>query len=151
MFGEDNNRAPILDLSLHRRGRGSSNEETRKGAKQSRGGDIKLGLEFVKMLIAALVSASMGPFGVWLAHRRDAAGLKAWRPTWPKIDLNETVQREQAAWREEQQRLAQERGIGGRASGIVAVVDAELVDDPVEVARVYEALLQRVGRMRVWL
>src|SRR5512136_249016 len=36
------------------------------------------------------------PIGVWLAHRRDAAGLKAWRPTWPKIDLNEPVQRRAA-------------------------------------------------------
>ena len=37
------------------------------------------------------------PIGVWLAHRRDAAGLKAWRPSWPRIDLNDGTQRRAAA------------------------------------------------------
>ena len=37
------------------------------------------------------------PIGVWLAHRRDAAGMKAWRPSWPSIDLNDGVQRRAAA------------------------------------------------------
>jgi hypothetical protein len=36
------------------------------------------------------------PIGMWFAHRRRAAGVKAWRPTWPKIDLNEAVQRRAA-------------------------------------------------------
>jgi len=36
------------------------------------------------------------PIGVWFAHRRRAAGVKAWRPRWPKIDLNEAVQRRAA-------------------------------------------------------
>jgi hypothetical protein len=37
------------------------------------------------------------PLGIWLAHRRDAAGVLAWRPTWPKIDLNDIVQRRATA------------------------------------------------------
>lgn len=36
------------------------------------------------------------PVGVWLAHRRRAAGVQAWRPRWPRIDLNEAVQRRAA-------------------------------------------------------
>ena len=46
------------------------------------------------LFVAGLV---IMPIGVWLAHRRDAAGLKAWRPSWPKIDLNDGTQRRAAA------------------------------------------------------
>jgi nitrate/TMAO reductase-like tetraheme cytochrome c subunit len=42
------------------------------------------------LFVAGLV---IMPIGMWFAHRRRAAGAKAWRPTWPKIDLNEAVQR----------------------------------------------------------
>jgi hypothetical protein len=42
------------------------------------------------LFVAGLV---IMPIGMWFAHRRRAAGEKAWRPTWPKIDLNEAVQR----------------------------------------------------------
>jgi hypothetical protein len=37
------------------------------------------------------------PLGVWLAHRRDASGVLGWRPSWPKIDLNDVVQRRATA------------------------------------------------------
>jgi nitrate/TMAO reductase-like tetraheme cytochrome c subunit len=37
------------------------------------------------------------PVGVWLAHRRDAAGIAAWRPSWPRIDLNDGTQRRATA------------------------------------------------------
>lgn len=37
------------------------------------------------------------PIGAWLAHRRRAAGVPAWQPRWPKIDLNDAVQRRAAA------------------------------------------------------
>ena len=50
-------------------------------------------LVFPGLFVAGLL---LMPIGVWLAHRRDAAGLKAWRPAWPKIDLNEPVQRRAA-------------------------------------------------------
>jgi len=50
-------------------------------------------LVFPGLFVAGLL---LMPIGVWLAHRRDAAGLKAWRPAWPKIDLNEAVQRRAA-------------------------------------------------------
>ena len=33
------------------------------------------------LFVAGLV---IMPLGAWLAHRRDAAGLKGWRPTWPR-------------------------------------------------------------------
>jgi NapC/NirT cytochrome c family, N-terminal region len=46
------------------------------------------------LFVAGLV---IMPVGVWLAHRRDAAGLKAWRPTWPRIDLNDATQRRATA------------------------------------------------------
>jgi len=46
------------------------------------------------LFVAGLV---LMPIGVWLAHRRDAAGLKAWRPAWPKIDLNDGSQRRATA------------------------------------------------------
>lgn len=46
------------------------------------------------LFVAGLV---IMPLGAWLAHRRDAAGLKGWRPTWPKIDLNDAVQRRATA------------------------------------------------------
>jgi nitrate/TMAO reductase-like tetraheme cytochrome c subunit len=42
------------------------------------------------LFVAGLV---VMPIGMWFAHRRRAAGEKAWRPAWPKIDLNEAVQR----------------------------------------------------------
>jgi nitrate/TMAO reductase-like tetraheme cytochrome c subunit len=45
------------------------------------------------LFVAGLV---IMPVGVWLAHRREAQGLKAWRPSWPKIDLNDVVQRRAA-------------------------------------------------------
>lgn len=51
-------------------------------------------LVFPGLFVAGLV---LMPIGVWLAHRRDAAGLKAWRPAWPKLDLNEAVQRRAVA------------------------------------------------------
>jgi len=51
-------------------------------------------LVFPALFVAGLV---IMPVGVWLAHRRDAAGLKAWRPRWPKIDLNEAAQRRATA------------------------------------------------------
>ena len=50
-------------------------------------------LVFPGLFVAGLL---LMPIGVWLAHRRDAAGLKAWRPAWPKLDLNEPVQRRAA-------------------------------------------------------
>ncbi|HSP89988.1 MAG TPA: NapC/NirT family cytochrome c [Vicinamibacterales bacterium] len=50
-------------------------------------------LVFPGLFVAGLV---IMPIGVWLAHRRDAAGLKAWRPAWPKLDLNDGVQRRAA-------------------------------------------------------
>jgi nitrate/TMAO reductase-like tetraheme cytochrome c subunit len=46
------------------------------------------------LFVAGLV---LMPIGVWLAHRRDAAGLTAWRPSWPKIDLNDVTQRRATA------------------------------------------------------
>jgi hypothetical protein len=46
------------------------------------------------LFVAGLV---LMPIGVWLAHRRDAAGLRAWRPSWPKIDLNDGTQRRATA------------------------------------------------------
>jgi hypothetical protein len=46
------------------------------------------------LFVAGLV---VMPVGVWLAHRRDAAGIKAWRPSWPKIDLNDGTQRRATA------------------------------------------------------
>jgi len=51
-------------------------------------------LVFPGLFVAGLL---LMPIGVWLAHRRDAAGLKAWRPAWPKLDLNEAVQRRAVA------------------------------------------------------
>ena len=51
-------------------------------------------LVFPGLFVAGLL---IMPVGVWLAHRRDAAGLKAWRPAWPKIDLNDGTQRRAAA------------------------------------------------------
>ena len=51
-------------------------------------------LVFPGLFVVGLV---LMPIGVWLAHRRDAAGLKAWRPAWPKLDLNEAVQRRAVA------------------------------------------------------
>ena len=51
-------------------------------------------LVFPGLFVAGLV---IMPVGVWLAHRRDAAGLKAWRPAWPKIDLNDATQRRATA------------------------------------------------------
>ncbi len=51
-------------------------------------------LVFPGLFVAGLL---LVPIGVWLAHRRDAAGLKAWRPAWPKLDLNEAAQRRAAA------------------------------------------------------
>src|SRR5512137_805921 len=50
-------------------------------------------LVFPGLFVAGLV---LMPLGVWLAHRRDQAGLKAWRPKWPRIDLNDAVQRRAA-------------------------------------------------------
>ncbi len=37
------------------------------------------------------------PIGIWLEQRRRAAGLAAWRPHWPRIDLNDVYQRRTAA------------------------------------------------------
>ena len=51
-------------------------------------------LIFPGLFVAGLV---LMPIGVWLAHRRDAAGLKAWRPSWPRIDLNDVTQRRATA------------------------------------------------------
>jgi hypothetical protein len=43
-----------------------------------------------------VVGLVLMPIGAWLAHRRDAQGLTAWRPSWPHIDLNDAVQRRAA-------------------------------------------------------
>jgi len=51
-------------------------------------------LVFPGLFVVGLV---IMPIGIWLAHRRDAAGLQAWRPAWPKLDLNDGVQRRAAA------------------------------------------------------
>ncbi|MFN8626752.1 MAG: NapC/NirT family cytochrome c [Candidatus Binatia bacterium] len=51
-------------------------------------------LVFPGLFVAGLV---IMPIGVWLTHRRDKAGLRAWRPTWPRIDLNVGWQRRAAA------------------------------------------------------
>ena len=51
-------------------------------------------LVFPGLFVAGLI---IMPVGVWLAHRRDQAGLRAWRPTWPRIDLNDGSQRRAAA------------------------------------------------------
>ena len=53
VLGEDHGSASILNLSLHRRGRSGGNKEARKRAQETRGCNIKLGLEIIKMLIAA--------------------------------------------------------------------------------------------------
>ena len=57
-----------------------------------------LGMLFFLILPGLFVAGLiLMPIGVWLAHRRDAAGLKAWRPSWPRIDLNDVTQRRATA------------------------------------------------------
>ena len=58
-LGQDNHRAPIPDLCLHRRGGIGCDEERSKGAQESRGGDVKLGFEFIEMLVAAFAGGQV--------------------------------------------------------------------------------------------
>ena len=53
-LGQDNHSASIADLRLHRRGGIGGNEERSKRAQEARGGDVKLGFEFIEVLVAAL-------------------------------------------------------------------------------------------------
>ena len=54
MLGEDDDSASILDLSLHRRGRGGCHEKRRERTQEPRGGDVELRLEFIEVHIATL-------------------------------------------------------------------------------------------------
>lgn len=46
------------------------------------------------MFLAGLI---IMPVGAWLSHRRRAAGMPAWQPRWPRIDLNDAGHRRAAA------------------------------------------------------
>ncbi len=59
VFGEDDRRASILDLGLHRRGSTGGNKERRERPQQTGGCDIELRFEIIQMLVTALAGGEV--------------------------------------------------------------------------------------------